>query len=161
MYPIPPEPDERILSDSFPRHALFVFLLGLLLLSLASCGDTPTDSTNGGNGGGGEPAENEVIMEGTSFSPSSLEIEVGETVTWRNQSDLTHTVTSGSDREHDGEFDSGNLAPGATYEVTFTEAGEFDYYCIPHVGMDGSITVVEATDESVRPGNAGQKIQNP
>lgn len=158
MYPIPSDSDEGFLTDSFHRHALFVFLIGLLLLTFAACGDNPTDSNTGGNGGGNgggeEPADNEVVMTGTTYSPSNLQIEVGETVTWRNQSSMTHTVTSGSNREHDGEFNSGNLAPGSTYEVTFTEAGDFDYFCIPHVGMAGSITVIEPADESVRPDGA-------
>ncbi|MEX1211966.1 MAG: plastocyanin/azurin family copper-binding protein [Balneolaceae bacterium] len=145
------------MSDSFHRHALFVFLIGLLLLTLAACGGGPTDSNTGGNGGGGngggdEPAENEVIMTGTTFTPSSIQIEVGETVTWRNQSSMTHTVTSGSNRQHDDEFNSGNLAPGADYSVTFTEAGDFDYFCIPHVGMNGSVTVIDPTAESVQQG---------
>lgn len=161
MYPIPLDSDEGFLTDSFHRQALFVFLIGLLLLTFTACGGNPTDSNTGGNGGdnggGGEPAENEVVMTGTTFSPASLQIEVGETVKWRNESSLTHTVTSGSNREHDEEFNSGNLAPGATYQVTFTEAGEFDYFCIPHVGMAGSITVVDPSAESVQPGSAGQK----
>lgn len=151
MYPINSTSSDGAFSDPFHRHAFVVFLVGLLFLILSACGESPTDANTGGGGGGGngggdEPAENEVVMTGTSFTPSSIQIELGETVTWRNQSSMTHTVTSGSNREHDGEFNSGNLGPGATYQVTFTDAGEFDYFCIPHVGMAGSVTVVESSD---------------
>ncbi|MEX0662763.1 MAG: plastocyanin/azurin family copper-binding protein [Balneolaceae bacterium] len=137
-----------------PLKPYFLFLTALLLaFTMISCGDSTTDSgVNGGNGndngnGTEEPAPNEVSMVGESFSPSTLEVEVGTTVTWENQSDLIHTVTSGSDRTADGLFDSGNLSEGQTFSYTFDEVGTFDYFCIPHEGMTGTITVVEASDE--------------
>jgi plastocyanin len=84
-------------------------------------------------------------MEGQSFNPSNIEVEVGTTITWENKSNETHTVTSGSSGNHDGNFDSGNIAPGGEYSYTFNEVGEFDYYCIPHPNMTGTVTVVEAS----------------
>lgn len=72
------------------------------------------------------------------FSPASLSVQVGDTVTWTNVDDSPHTVTSGA-------FDSGNLDAGQTFSFTFTEAGTFDYVCNYHDEMTASITVAEAT----------------
>ena len=94
-----------------------------------------------------------VGSEGLSFSPSSLTIRVGDTVQW-SWSSGGHTVTSGSQCSADGQFCSpsdSNCASalpsnqGATYSHTFSTAGTFPYFCIPHCGfgMVGTI-VVEA-----------------
>ncbi len=118
----------------------------LALLGLASC-DSSTDPghNNNENGENGTPAANEVWMEGIQFVPANRTVQVGTTVTWINQSGEIHTVTSGSDGEHDGLFDSGNIPPDGEFEYTFDETGTFDYYCVPHLdgGMTGTITVTE------------------
>ncbi len=77
------------------------------------------------------------------FSPSSLTVEVGDTVFWTNQGNLVHTVTSATPA---GVLDSGNIAPGETYSFTFTSVGTFNYRCIYHP-MTGSVTVVEMIPE--------------
>lgn len=133
---------------------LFFILCSAVSISLIGCGDS-TSATNNNNGGGGgnnggtnEPTANEVGMGSQSFTPSSIEVEVGTTVTWTNNSSVTHTVTSGTGGEHDGKFDSGNLSPGATFSYTFDEVGTYPYYCVPHfsAGMTGTVTVVESSD---------------
>ncbi len=70
------------------------------------------------------------------FSPASLSVAVGDTVTWTNVDDSPHTVTSAA-------FDSGNLDAGQSFSFTFTEAGTFDYVCNYHDEMTASITVAE------------------
>jgi plastocyanin len=78
------------------------------------------------------------------FAPSSITIQVGGTVTWSNDGQVTHTVTANS-----GSFDSGDLNPGQSFSHTFTQSGTFPYYCQPHrfVGMKGTVTV-QAADSS-------------
>ena len=73
------------------------------------------------------------------FDPAAVEIPVGATVTWTNTGAAPHTATAS-----DGTFDSGELAPGATFSHTFTAAGTFPYVCQIHPQMTGTITVVEA-----------------
>jgi plastocyanin len=68
------------------------------------------------------------------FSPATLTVAVGDTVTWTNVDDSPHTVSAGT-------FDSGNLDEGQTFSFTFTEAGTFDYVCSYHDEMTASITV--------------------
>ena len=47
-----------------------------------------------------------------------------------------HTVT-----DRGGKFDSGDIAPGGTYSVTFQTPGTYRYYCKHHQGMEGTIVV--------------------
>jgi plastocyanin len=72
---------------------------------------------------------------------SPLRIEVGDKVTWRNEDTQPHTVTSGQTATPDERFDSGVLAPGATFEHTFTEAGEYPYFCLLHPNQVGTVSV--------------------
>ncbi len=79
------------------------------------------------------------------FDPLEITVAVGTTVTWTNADAIAHTVTSGvSDGVSptpDGMFDSGFVNEGDTFSYTFTEAGEFDYYCLPHPWMIGKVIV--------------------
>jgi len=87
------------------------------------------------------------------FEPASLTIEAGETVEWRNVSDLPHTVTADPDIASDPDhvelpegaeaFDSGFLQSGDVYRRTFDVPGEYRYFCIPHegAGMVATLTV--------------------
>lgn len=74
------------------------------------------------------------------FSPTTLTIKVGTTVTWTNASQAPHTVTS-----DDGTtFDSGSrtpIAPDASFTFTFTRAGTFHYHCAIHPFMTAIIVV--------------------
>ncbi len=78
------------------------------------------------------------------YLPYSLEIWVGDTVSWNNVDSAAHTVTSGPPNKHDGNFDSGMMMANQSWEFTFTDSGEYDYYCVLHPWMTGKITVNEA-----------------
>lgn len=87
------------------------------------------------------------------FQPPSLTIEAGQTVEWRNVSDLPHTVTAdpgkAADSSHvalpDGAdpFDSGFIQADGSYSHPFDVPGEYRYFCIPHegAGMVATLTV--------------------
>lgn len=83
----------------------------------------------------------------TAYDPLDLEIELGTTVTWTNDDQVAHTVTSGESDgtvgEADGMFDSGFVDPGGTFSYTFDEPGTFAYYCTPHPWMKATVTVTE------------------
>ena len=96
--------------------------------------------------GGGTPVvaagEGEVELEDFQMVPKVLTVRVGTTVKFSNKDQAGHTVTSDT-----GLFDSGLLAKGEEFFFTFTQAGEYPYYCAPHggpggVGMSGVIIVV-------------------
>jgi len=74
--------------------------------------------------------------------PSVVTVDVGETVTWSNDDTAAHTVTSGSAADGpDGAFDSSLFMAGTTFDVTFDEAGTFDYFCMVHPWMAGQVIV--------------------
>jgi plastocyanin len=84
------------------------------------------------------PKQVAVTIASFAFAPASKSISKGDTVTWTNNDSSPHTVTAA-----DGSFNSGNMAPGATFSHTFTSAGTFSYVCSYHSGMQGSIVVTE------------------
>lgn len=61
---------------------------------------------------------------------------VGDTVRVVNNDVVSHTWTA-----KNGTFDSGSIGPGQAFSYTFDQAGTFDFFCIPHPGMVGSITI--------------------
>ncbi len=76
------------------------------------------------------------------FIPAQVSISVGETVTWSNDDTAAHTVTSGLPAEGpDGNFDSSLFMAGTTFEHTFDEAGEYNYFCMVHPWMTGKVSV--------------------
>ena len=76
------------------------------------------------------------------YVPSSVSINVGDTVSWSNDDTAAHTVTSGSPTGGpDGIFDSSLFMAGTTYEHTFNDAGSYDYFCMVHPWMKGSVQV--------------------
>ena len=77
-----------------------------------------------------------VYIKDFYFSPAKITVEPGTTVTWVNKGRHPHTVTS-----FDGQFESGTLWPGESYNVTFKGHGTIGYYCAIHPSMTGSVSV--------------------
>ena len=76
------------------------------------------------------------------YLPYEISVAVGTTVTWINDDITIHTVTSGSPNGGaNGLFDSELIMSGETFEITFNDAGTFDYYCIVHPWMAGIVNV--------------------
>jgi plastocyanin len=119
----------------------------------ATTNATTTGNSTGTNAtGGGGAATGVSIVSGassltdTAFSPNPVQVSVGDTITWTNDDSQPHTVTSGQNGQPDGKFDSSPnfnplLAPGQTFEHTFTEAGQYPYYCALHPNMVGTVSV--------------------
>jgi plastocyanin len=103
-----------------------------------------TNATNTGATGGSTSVS---IVQGSStlttdaYQPNPIQVSVGATVTWTNDDSQPHTATSGENVTPDGTFDSGILAPAATFEHTFTAAGEYPYFCLLHPNMVGTVSV--------------------
>ena len=77
-----------------------------------------------------------VDIRDLAFMPADIEIAVGTTVTWTNSDSVPHTATAS-----DGTFDSGVFDPGESFDYTFEDTGTFDYTCLIHPEMQGSIVV--------------------
>ncbi len=94
--------------------------------------------------GAGSSASAACVAAHNCFSPNSLYIAPGTTVTWRNTDAVSHYVTSGrsTDATTGTVFDSGNLIkPQGTYQFTFANPGTYNYFCTVHPWMTGQVIV--------------------
>jgi plastocyanin len=135
---------ERLMShnpllSNMSRRVLVASVLGLFLISgltmalpLANAQSTVAVSIPSGSGAGQSAAPG--------YSPDAVTLVIGvnNTVTWTNNDSAHHTVTSVSGN---GSIGSGDLAPGATYSYTFTTPGTYQYHCMYHSWMTGTIVV--------------------
>jgi len=80
-----------------------------------------------------------VKIDNFNFTPPTLVIAPGTTVTWTNDDDSPHSV-----REKDGKFKSAALDTDDTFSQTFTAPGEFEYFCSIHPRMTGKVVVKAA-----------------
>ena len=78
-----------------------------------------------------------ALIQGFRFCPSPLRVQPGTTVTWTNDDNVVHTITSRAGPH----FDSGRLAQGQSWSHRFDRAGTFAYYCAVHPWMQGSVEV--------------------
>jgi plastocyanin len=77
----------------------------------------------------------EVHIDNFVFQPAELTIKVGTTVTWTNRDDIPHTIVSA------GKFRSKTLDTDDKFSFTFTNAGDYKYFCSLHPHMTGMIKV--------------------
>ncbi|VVB51397.1 Plastocyanin [uncultured archaeon] len=117
-------------------------IIGLLVIFVLISGCTTTTTTRPA-----EPTpattsaristEQQINIKDFNFVPNIAEVPMGTTVTWVNDDNVPHTITSVS-----GSFDSGSLAPGKTYSYKFNQAGTFEYSCTNHPSMPHGKIVV-------------------
>lgn len=78
-----------------------------------------------------------VTISDSGFSPSTLEVKAGDTITWVNEGLMAHQVAS----DALGFETSPMIQPGEAFFQTIVELGTFDYLCPPHPAMVGTIVV--------------------
>jgi plastocyanin len=75
------------------------------------------------------------MVKSYSFDPKTIEIEAGQTVTWTNEDNFTHTVQVDGQEDH-------KVGQGESVEITFDEPGTYEYVCTLHSqDMDGTVMV--------------------
>jgi len=129
---------------------LIVLSLLTITIMLAGCGSdddavdpaTPTATEETASPAANAPGENVSIdVRGFGYTPETLEVAVGTTITWTNADQILHTVTSGSPDSPDGMIDGQMPEAGATASHTFDTAGTVAYFCSRHEFMRGEIIV--------------------
>ena len=103
-------------------------------------GDEPVAST---------AASQTVRITDFKFTPSTVTVNVGDTVTWVNDGPTLHTATA-----EDGSFDTGNLDDGESGSATFNTPGTISYICTPHPFMKGKVVVRAAANDDTDTGGA-------
>jgi plastocyanin len=98
--------------------------------------------------GGKSPSSVSIVLGATNmtsgalhFSPETITVVVGvnNTVTWTNNDNTLHTITSDT-----GAFGSGLLNTGDKWSYTFTAPGTYGYHCSIHTWMTGIVDVLAA-----------------
>jgi len=107
---------------------------------------TPAPGATSGQPPTPPPSGATVHMAGRTFTPSTITIGVGGTVTWLNDDDRQHTASATG-----GSFDSGVLNAGASYSRSFPSAGTFPFLCQIHPDMTGTILVSPAPGATAPP----------
>jgi plastocyanin len=81
----------------------------------------------------------DVPMENDEFKPGTVTVAAGATVRWINRDKVQHNSTSDT-----GAWESGTIAPGASYSHRFDAPGRYPYTCTIHPFMRGTIVVTPA-----------------
>jgi plastocyanin len=99
-------------------------------------GGTSSMPTSSGTTTGASSTPDVVItIAGMSFTPSSVTVQSGQTVVWKNTDSIAHTAT-----QHGGGFDTGAIPAGATSKaIAITGTGALHYHCEVHPVMVGSL----------------------
>ncbi|WP_256622907.1 cupredoxin domain-containing protein [Methanolobus chelungpuianus] len=95
----------------------------------------------------------EVTVNEDGFSPETIRVMTGDTVTWTNTGQENATVTSDDDF-----FDSGILGPGETFSYTFDVAGTFDYGSEEDFLTSGTVIVEPGEEENAGTMNDNQTV---
>jgi plastocyanin len=82
----------------------------------------------------GDPGR--IAIADFAFAPDVTEVDAGTEVTWRNEDPAEHTVTA-----TDGDFESNNLGQGESFSFTFDQPGTYEYRCVIHPEMEGTVSV--------------------
>jgi plastocyanin len=78
----------------------------------------------------------DISIKTRTYTPATLHIKKGQSVTWKNNDNIDHTVDA-----EDGSFSSGTIKSGKTFTHTFKKAGKYAYSCHLHPRMKGTIVV--------------------
>ena len=114
-------------------HIFVLVALAVTTVMVAGC----TSSSNPSPGPVTSIAsQNTVAIKDYAFSPSTLTIQKGANVTWRNDDSVQHQITSDSQA-----FSSPLFGTGGTYTYQFNTTGTFPYHCSIHPSMKGTVVV--------------------
>ncbi len=118
------------------RSALIAAALGAATATMLAAVVIPTAAQNAAPGGA-------VSIDNFTFTPASLTVKAGTTVTWTNKDDIPHGIAAANN-----EFKKSKaLDTDDSFSFTFTTPGSYKYFCYLHPHMTGTI-VVEAASGS-------------
>src|SRR5829696_3506859 len=146
QYGLPPLPDISPEMLQVPP-SLRTIATGTNATTTGTTGNTTgTSTTSAGGGTSVSIVSGSSSLTDTAYQPNPIQVSVGTTVTWTNDDSQPHTVTSGSNGQPDNKFNSSPnfnplLNPGQTFSFTFTEEGNYPYFCTLHPNMVGTVSV--------------------
>jgi plastocyanin len=119
------------------RHVTTRSVAIVMFVALAFLSSTHGKDAEPRASAGGQAAKTEVVIDNFTFSPKTLTVPAGATVTWMNHDSVPHLVVSA-----DNQFQkSPALKTGQSFSYSFTTTGIYSYYCSIHPRMAGKIIV--------------------
>ncbi|MGA7265545.1 MAG: cupredoxin family copper-binding protein [Stellaceae bacterium] len=112
-----------------PKTALLLGALGVAVLVTTASRAPSADVAKSAS----------IQIDNFHYSPPTLVVAPGTTVTWKNEDNTPHSV-----REKDGKFKSAALDTDDTFSQSFTAPGEYEYFCSIYPYMTGKIVVKPA-----------------
>jgi len=112
----------------------------------SSSGNNPSPSgTSTPDTSAPQPKNVSVNIKNFAFSPDTLNVKVGTTVTWTNEDIAQHQVASDPHPTHTDlpGLVSDLILQGQSYSFTFTKVGTFGYHCHLHPSMKGTVVVTQ------------------
>ena len=97
--------------------------------------DPSAESTDGNQA----VSATEVMIEDYAYSPVTIKVKVGDTVTWTNQDSVSHDVIDDNSSADGPKSDL--LDKGESYSFKFAKAGTYSYHCSPHPYMKATVIV--------------------
>jgi amicyanin len=85
-----------------------------------------------------------ISIDNFTFTPATVTIKAGTTVTWSNKDDIPHGIAATGNAF----AKSKTLDTDDSYSFTFTTPGTYQYFCYIHPHMTGKIVVEAATGEN-------------
>jgi plastocyanin len=114
------------------------WIFGLTALVVTAFALTTGTRANSATSPGDKPASGTTVkIDNFSFGPADITIPAGTTVTWTNNDDVPHVVTSDDNKM----FKSKALDTDDRFSFTFTKPGTYNYYCAIHPKMTAKIVV--------------------
>lgn len=116
-------------ARSFPRRAVRRFAVVAAVAGVLGLAAITAAAAAG-------PAATAISIDNFTFSPPTLTVAAGTTITWTNHDDIPHTV-----RAVDGSFHSKAMDSDDGYSFTFAKPGVYSYFCSIHPKMVGKVIV--------------------
>jgi plastocyanin len=114
------------------------WIFGLAAIVLTAFALTAGTSAIPAESSSDKPASGAAIkIDNFSFGPATITIPAGSTVTWTNNDDVPHVVTSDDNKM----FKSKALDTDDHFSFTFAKPGTYNYYCAIHPKMTAKIVV--------------------
>jgi plastocyanin len=115
-------------SHPFKAFARVLLTFGMALFVLAGALDLHSVEA--------KPRTHTVTIRGMNYLPPTLTVDVGDTVVWKNEDMVPHTVT-----DRGKSFESRSIVSGASWSYVANKKGTYSYYCTFHPNMNGKLIV--------------------
>jgi serine protease Do len=118
------------------KRKITPLVLGLMFIALLMGIDSCTGTAQAPSPTATLPVPNDkVLVQNSSFAPSSTVVTVGASVTWTNRDHEAYFIAE------DNQSFAFNLPAGGSFKFTFADAGIFNYHCMIHPSMQGTVIV--------------------